>query len=93
MDDIGVVDNIIDEIDDADNADMVDEAPESLESFPHVEIWTTWGAERQKIKFYKRMDKVWNRRLAEVEEKRQGSERGGETEFGKAPRDVCGRAE
>ena len=48
---------------------------------PYIEIWTTWGAERQKRKFHRRMDKVWNRRLAGIEEESQVSKRGGEAEL------------
>ena len=47
---------------------------------PYIEIWSTWGAERKKRKFYRRMDKVWNKRLAGIVEesqdldKREGTE-------------------
>ena len=59
----------------------VQQPQEFWKASPYIEIWTTWGAERLKRKFHRRMDKVWNRRLAGVEEESQVSKRGGETEL------------
>ena len=45
---------------------------------PYIEIWMTWGAERQKRKFDKRMDKVWDKlcRLGGLEEADEVMEEG-----------------
>ena len=52
-------------------APTVQQTQKVWKASPYIEIWTTWGAERQKRKLNKRMDKVWNRRLAGIEKEKQ----------------------
>ena len=45
-------------------------------NYLYIEIWSTWGAERIKRKFYRKMDKVWGKicKLGDILDKEEATE-------------------